>query len=204
MFLIFQSCFFSYFDSDYFEDGRNKGVIILHRCVFISFIESPEVAAYKARQLDFEVPKNFHNPDRFKPSGVPDEVFASVPNHVGAAVFEAMDINVPLDPMSVFLYLKEGRLAHFVVIYFMELQGLRRNISQATRFFRAMHFIDMYRSYVMVPPTHYLASLGAQDKDAAAAAPTQDEDAPAAAPTQDEDAPADGEGQAPQSTIGND
>lgn len=109
--------------------------------------------------LPFELPKNFNNPERYNPGEVPEEVFDSVPHYVGDAVFLAMGPEVPLDPFTVFSYLRCGNLAHFVVDYFMTIQ--KKNLATQTRFFRALWLIHLFREFMILPPVHHLSQFDA-------------------------------------------
>ena len=119
------------------------------------------MAEFKNRTLDFVLPNNFLHPDKYYPGPVTDEVFDNVPGWVASAIFDAMDADVVLDPGAVFLYLKNGLLPQYVVIYFMEIQGTRRKISTSTRFYRALYLVHMFREYVIVPPPHFLTAYDA-------------------------------------------
>ena len=112
----------------------------------------------RAMSLGFELPRNFLNPDRYLPEPLSEEFVAGIPDVVSTAVFVAMDANVPIDAFNPFIYLRNGRLPEYVVAYFMTLVS-RRVKSNMSRFFTAMHLIEMYREYIIVPPTHFLAAL---------------------------------------------
>lgn len=118
--------------------------------------EDEDTKAIRALRLSFEVPRNFMNPDKFRPEQSFDDQFATVPDLITTSVFEAMDVNVPIDPLNPFIYLRSQRLPEFVVVYFMELVP-RRVKSNMSRFFTAMHLIEMYREYVIIPPHHFMA-----------------------------------------------
>ena len=124
----------------------------------------------RALQLGFELPRNFLNPDKYRPERIPDDDFAQVPEVVTAALFNVLDVNVPIDALNPFVYLRNGRLPEFIVAYFMQFVS-RRIKSNMSRFFSAMHLIEMYREYVIVPPTHFMAAL-----DTAAANPDANPD----------------------------
>ena len=119
------------------------------------------MAQFKTRTLDFVIPNNFLHPDKYYPGPVTDEIFDNVPGFIASAIFDAMDADVVLDPGAVFLYLKNGLLPEYVVIYFMEIQGTRRKISTSTRFYRALYMVHMFREYVIVPPPHFLTAYDA-------------------------------------------
>ena len=128
---------------------------------FVSFIgEEENVAATQIRsmELGFELPKNFLNPDKYRPTASFDEAFASVPDVVGSAIFDAMDADVPIDAFNPFIYLRHGRLPEFVAAYFMQLVSARVK-SNMSRFFTAMHLIEMYREYIIIPPSHFMAQV---------------------------------------------
>ena len=128
---------------------------------FVSFIgEEENVAATQIRsmELGFELPKNFLNPDKYRPTASFDEAFASVPDVVGSAIFDAMDADVPIDAFNPFIYLRHGRLPEFVAAYFMQLVSARVR-SNMSRFFTAMHLIEMYREYIIIPPSHFMAQV---------------------------------------------
>lgn len=118
--------------------------------------EDDQATEIKGFKLPFEVPKNFLNPDKYQPDQTPEEEFAQVPDVVARAVFDALDVNVPIDALNPFVYLRNGRLPEFVVVYFMKLVS-RRVKSNMSRFYSAMHLIEMFREYVIVPPTHFMA-----------------------------------------------
>lgn len=121
----------------------------------------------KGRKLEFELPTSFANPDKFRPHQIDDAVLARVPEFVSNALFDALDAQVPIDPLSPFIYLRQGKLPHFVVIYFMEIQGMKKNLGNQRRFFQAMHLIEAYREYVIVPPAHFLSAQPTVDTAAA-------------------------------------
>ena len=128
--------------------------------LFICFIgeeDDLEAAEIRSLQLGFEIPRNFLNPDKYRPASIPDEAFAAVPDLITTAIFNVMDAQVPIDAFTPFLYLRNGRLEEFVVAYFMKLVSARVK-SNMSRFFTAMHLIEMYREYVIIPPSHFLAS----------------------------------------------
>jgi len=141
--------------------------------LFICFIgeeDDVEAAEIRSLQLGFEIPKNFLNPDKYRPASIPDEAFAAVPDLITTAIFNVMDAQVPIDAFTPFLYLRNGRLEEFVVAYFMKLVSARVR-SNMSRFFTAMHLIEMYREYVIIPPSHFLAShdtaaVGQDDQEA--------------------------------------
>ena len=154
----------------------------LNACVFISIVKCPFLsknnkwenlnlsfsltgeedddmsAEIRALQLDFEVPRNFLNPEKYQPQPLPEEVLDEVPDVVARAIFDAMPADVPIDAFTPFLYLRNGRLAEYAVVYFMNLVP-RRVKSKMSRFFTTMHLIEMYREYIIVPPSHFLASI---------------------------------------------
>ena len=112
----------------------------------------------RSMELGFELPKNFLNPDKYRPTASFDEAFASVPDVVGSAIFDAMDADVPIDAFNPFIYLRHGRLPEFVAAYFMQLVSARVK-SNMSRFFTAMHLIEMYREYIIIPPSHFMAQV---------------------------------------------
>lgn len=115
-------------------------------------------AEIRALKLEFEVPKNFLNPEKYLPEPLPNRVLADVPDVIMTAVFEVMDIDVPIDPFNTFMYLRNGRLPEFVVVYFMNLVS-RHVKSNMSRFFTALHLIQMYREYIINPPSHIMAPI---------------------------------------------
>ena len=111
--------------------------------LFICFIgeeDDLEAAEIRSLQLGFEIPRNFLNPDKYRPASIPDEAFAAVPDVITTAIFNVMDAQVPIDAFTPFLYLRNGRLEEFVVAYFMKLVSARVK-SNMSRFFTAMHLI---------------------------------------------------------------
>ena len=122
--------------------------------------DASEVEAPQGFMLPFEVPKNFNNPERYNPGEVPEEVFDSVPQYIGDAVFSAMGPEVPLDLYTVFSYLRCGNLPHFVVDYFMTIQK-KRNLATQTRFFRSLWLIHLFREFMILPPVHHLSQFDA-------------------------------------------
>ena len=125
--------------------------------VFSFLVEDDTTKALKVEQLDFEIPTNFLNPQKFRPTVINDDMFGDVPDYVCQGLFESIEPDVPIDPLTPFVYLRQGRLPHYVVIYFMKLQGSGRNLGAQKRFFRAMHLIEAYREFVTIPPVHFLA-----------------------------------------------
>ena len=128
--------------------------------------DGEEARALRALQLEFEVPRNFLNPDKYRPDHVPEDDFGEVPDVITRSIFDVMDANVPIDALNPFIYLRSGRLPEFVVVFFMNMVA-KRVKSKMSRFFHAMHLIEMYREYIIVPPHHFLASV-----DTAAVVPT--------------------------------
>jgi len=120
-------------------------------CEFESFyfvLENSEDAAIRSLRLDFELPRNFNNPERYRPAIIPDDLLRSVPNVVASAIFDNIANDVPIDPMTPFLYLKSKRLPEFVVAWFMLRQGYKR-MAPTTRLFRAFHLLEAFRESVM-------------------------------------------------------
>ena len=97
--------------------------------------------------LGFEVPRNFHNVDYYRPGNVDPSIFRSVPDVVTAGIIDAIEIPI-YDATMPFIFLKHGFLPEYTVVYFMNVQPKGR-ISNSTRFFRALHLLEMYREYVM-------------------------------------------------------
>ena len=120
--------------------------------------DGEEARALRALQLEFEVPRNFLNPDKYRPDHVPEDDFGEVPDVITRSIFDVMDANVPIDALNPFIYLRSGRLPEFVVVFFMNMVA-KRVKSKMSRFFHAMHLIEMYREYIIVPPHHFLASV---------------------------------------------
>ena len=130
-------------------------------CSFLSLgqdDDGEEARALRALQLEFEVPRNFLNPDKYRPDHVPEDDFGEVPDVITRSIFDVMDANVPIDALNPFIYLRSGRLPEFVVVFFMNMVA-KRVKSKMSRFFHAMHLIEMYREYIIVPPHHFLASV---------------------------------------------
>lgn len=123
----------------------------------------------KSRKLEFELPMNFANPEKFRPAHIDESMFARVPEFICNALFAAIDAAVPINPLTPFIYLRDGTLPHFVVIYFMEVQGVKKSLGTQRRFFQAMHLIEAYREYVILPAPHYLA--GQEPLDTVGAVP---------------------------------
>ena len=123
----------------------------------------------KSRKLEFELPMNFANPDKFRPAHIDESMFARVPEFICNALFAVIDAAVPINPLTPFIYLRDGTLPHFVVIYFMEVQGVKKSLGTQRRFFQAMHLIEAYREYVILPAPHYLA--GQEPLDTVGAVP---------------------------------
>lgn len=100
--------------------------------------------------LDFEPPNRF-NPEKYldglKP--VPDDVWEAVPRVVIDAVSACLGPDVPIDAQIAFRYFKNGRLPEFVVCYFMWLQKARRSTAKSTVFFRAFHYLESFREYML-------------------------------------------------------
>jgi len=106
------------------------------------------------------------NPDRFDPGNIPDEIFDSVPPLIGDLVYEHLGPDAPLDPLTVFLSVKHGGLAHQVVGYFMDIQK-KKSVATQTKFFRAIWMIHRFREYMILPPLHYLAGFDTASVQAA-------------------------------------
>lgn len=130
--------------------------------------EDDETVQIRGMKLGFEIPKNFLNPEKYRPSTIPEAGFAAVPDVISSAVFQAMPAEVPIDAFNPFIYLRNGVLPEFVVVYFMRMVSVRIK-SNMTRFFTAMHLIEMYREYIIIPPSHFMSSF-----DTAAVVPGQD------------------------------
>ena len=120
--------------------------------------EDAETQAIRALTLGFELPRNFLNPEKFRPDQIPEDRFAGVPDVITDTLFSAMDATVPIDAFNPFIYVRNGILPELVVAYFMQMVG-RRVKSTMSKFFQAMHLIEMYREYVIIPPEHFMASL---------------------------------------------
>ena len=118
--------------------------------VIVSFVENPEDAAIRAMTLGFEVPRNFHNVDNYRPLAFDPAIFRAVPDVVSAGIMDAIDAPI-FDPSIPFIYLKHGFLPEFTVVHFMNVQPKGR-ISNSTRFYRALHLVEMYREYLMGGP----------------------------------------------------
>jgi len=114
------------------------------------FLENPEDAAIRAMTLGFELPRNFNNVDNYSPGNVDQAIFRSVPDVVTAGIMDAIELPV-FDATIPFIFLKHGFLPEFTVVYFMNVQPKGR-ISNSTRFFRALHLVEMYREYLMGGP----------------------------------------------------
>ena len=97
--------------------------------------------------MDFEVPNNFLNPEKYRPSEMTTEWLNYIPDVVASALYDAMGPGVPIDPLMPFVYLKKKLLPEFVVAFFMHAQGKSR-IGKSTRFYRALYLIESYRKYV--------------------------------------------------------
>lgn len=113
-----------------------------------SVLENPEDAAIRSLRLDFELPKSFNNPERYRPTTIPDDMLRSVPDVVAAGIFDHIGNDVPIDAMTPFLYLKSKKLPEFVIAWFMLSQGYKR-VSPSTRLFRAFHLLEAYREAVI-------------------------------------------------------
>lgn len=121
--------------------------------------DDPIAQQIKGRKLGFKIPKNFPSREAYRPDPLPDHVLASVPDSITTAVFEVMDATtVPIDALNPFVHLRNGQLPEFVPVYFMDLvpRDVKHNIS---RFFTAMHLIEMYREYVINPVPHFMTSI---------------------------------------------
>ena len=119
--------------------------------------------------LDFELPSFFRDPHKFVPGNL-DHFFEDVPSVVAAAIFEAISDDVPADPSIPLIYLRNNRLPRFVVAWFMAAMPTEgRRLGKSTRFFRALHGIEMFREYVLYPPENIpefiLAGAGAVPPD---------------------------------------
>jgi hypothetical protein len=99
-------------------------------------------------QLGFEVPRNFHHVESYRPISVDEEIFRNVPDIITAAIVDTIDLPGLFDPTLPFIYLRHGLLPEFPVVYFMNAQP-RSRISNSTRFYRALHLIDLYRQYLV-------------------------------------------------------
>jgi len=97
--------------------------------------------------LGFEMPPNFHNVDSYRPVNVDEEIFRSVPDVVTAGIIDVIDLPI-FDPTIPFIYLKHGFLPEFTVVHFMNVQPKGR-IANSTRFYRALHLVELYREYLM-------------------------------------------------------
>jgi len=111
------------------------------------FLENLEDAAIRAMTFGFEIPRNFHNVDSYRPVNVDEALFRSVPDVVSAGIIDVIDLPI-FDATIPFIYLKHGFLPEFTVVYFMNAQPKGR-ISNSTRFYRALHLVEMYRKYLM-------------------------------------------------------
>ena len=111
------------------------------------FLENLEDAAIRAMTFGFEIPRNFHNVDSYRPVNVDEAMFRSVPDVVTAGIIDVIDLPI-FDATIPFIYLKHGFLPEFPVVYFMNVQPKGR-ISNSTRFFRALHLVELYREYLM-------------------------------------------------------
>jgi hypothetical protein len=100
--------------------------------------------------LDFEPPNRFV-PERYIAglAEVPNEVWEAVPRIVAQTICQVIGPDVPIDPQIAFRYFKNGRIPEFVLCYFMWFQKARSNTSKATRFFRAVHYLEAFREYML-------------------------------------------------------
>lgn len=115
--------------------------------------DTEEVKEYKKRELDFEIPKNFLNPDKYDVGDIPDWYWGRIPPFIVQALTDCMGPDVPIDPMSPFVYLRQGRLPQFVVVFFMELLTTKRRTSKSTIFYRSMHLMERFRERLLNPPS---------------------------------------------------
>ena len=140
---------------------------------FIHFTgdEDPLDGAIRSLELNFELPNEFRHPEKFNPTDVTDEFIMDVPQVVGAAIFEAIGDNVPINPQVPLIYLQSGRLPQFVVAWFMAAMPTGgKRLAKSTKFFRALHAVERYREYVLFPadpsvPEYILAGAGAVPLD---------------------------------------
>ena len=143
----------------------NKGILgdsLFH----LTGHDDPIDVAIRSMELNFELPQEFRNPDKFNPSDVGDEFFMNVPSVVAAAIFDAIGENVPIDPSVPLIYLRSDRLPQFVPAWFMAAMPTGgKRLGKSTKFYRALHAIERYREYIMYPadpaiPEYILAGAG--------------------------------------------
>lgn len=68
--------------------------------------DGEEARTLRSLQLEFEVPRNFLNPDKYRPDHVPEDDFGEVPDVITRSIFDVMDANVPIDALNPFIYLR--------------------------------------------------------------------------------------------------
>lgn len=119
--------------------------------------------------LDFEIPDTFSKAQKYVPRNVRHDAFEEVPSAVGSAIFNALPIDVPFDPIFVFLYLRNGRLPEFVIAYFMGFELPKRTVSKMSLFYRAVHLVSMFREAVVFPKSHFMSQCVDEALDQVAA-----------------------------------
>jgi len=124
----------------------------------VSFIlDEQEFEPLTNMKIGFEIPNSFANPDKYMPSKIRDDAFDDVPSVVASAIFDSISIDVPIDPITIFLYLKSGRLPEFVIAFFMQFELPKRKLSNLYLFYRALHLASMFRKAVMIPQDHFMS-----------------------------------------------
>jgi len=118
-----------------------------------SFIlpDATEFAIVSANTFSFDPPAKFSSKEVASERDY--RALASrepLPDVITAAVKEYLPESLPISPMLVFVYVKQGLLPPFVVNYFISIQP-GKTTSVSTKFFKALHLIEAYRASVYRP-----------------------------------------------------
>ena len=105
-----------------------------------------EQALVENDELTFEVPVNFVDHPRYRPTDKEKEFLAATPDLIFKIISNILPKNPTLDPLTPFYYLKIGKLPFFVVKWFIDAQKPSK-LSNMTLFYRAMHCIEAIRGY---------------------------------------------------------
>lgn len=97
--------------------------------------------------LPYELPINYVDNPRYLPSEEQRAFLEDIPDCIAEAVIDALPVSIPINPFNVFYYVKRGLIPIWVLKWFIRGQGRSRS-SAMTRFYRALHLIEIFREGV--------------------------------------------------------
>jgi hypothetical protein len=107
-----------------------------------------ELELLHSTKLKCDIPPDYVESDRNHPS--PQDfgrlLHVQVPRVISETLLFCLPREIPIDARGAFGFLRDGRLPHFVVQFFMDLQ--KAKVSMQTKFFRALILMEAYRQEV--------------------------------------------------------